>query len=184
MLYAYQYNDSNKDMVNNICATRCPNELRETYVYDSRWFSLAAYIIEQLSGQTYGAFMESHILRPLGMTRSTFSSREAEPNAATPTITLDDAKTVQDLPFWYCKAQPGNSTEGVGGLFSTTSDMIKWIGYLMRSMKGENESEDPTVISTSTLKEVIRPRIIISGEAANPEMSPPLYALGVERYHL
>lgn len=193
MIYAYQNNDSHKDILDNICATRCNKELKQSFAYDNRWFSVAAYIIEQLSGQTYSDFIKTHILVPLKMTRSTFSSKEAEPNAATPTITLDDGRTMQDLPFWYHKVQPGNAWEGPAGLFSTTSDLVKWIGYLMRTLKHENQPEDPKIISSKTLKEVIRPRNITSkqmwftnverGEPAHPEFSAPLYGLGVERYH-
>ena len=194
MIYAYQYNDNSKDIVDNVCATRCHKELRETFAYDNRWFSVAAYIIERLSGQTYADFIRIHILQPLGMTRSTFSSKEAEPDAATPSITLDDGTTMQDLPFWFSKVQPGNAWEGPAGLFSTTADMIKWIGYLMRTVKGENGPSDPIIVSTATLKEILRPRNITAmqlwfagfkrGEAAHPELSAPLYGLGVERYHL
>lgn len=194
MVYAYQYNDSSKDIVDNVCATRCHSELRETYVYDNRWFSVAAYIVEKMSGQVYSAFVQENILQPLGMMRTTFKSKEAELNAVTPSIVLDDDKTVQDLPFFYSKVQPGNGWEGAGGLFSTTADMIKWIGYLMRTVKGENKADDPPIILSSTLKEILRPRNITSmqlwftgltrGEAASPEFSAPLYGFAVERYHL
>lgn len=193
-IYAYQMNDSSKDILDNLCATKCHNQLRETFAYDNRWFTIAAYIVEQLSGQKYASFVENHILQPLGMTRSTFSSKEAEPNAATPSVTLDDGSTMQDLPFWYCKAQPGNAWEGPAGLFSTTVDVVKWLGYLSRTVKTENAPNDPSIISISALNEILRPRNISAkqmwftgikrGEAAHPEFSAPLYGLDVERYHL
>jgi CubicO group peptidase (beta-lactamase class C family) len=194
MIFAYQYNDSSKDIVDNVCSTRCHKELRETFAYDNRWFSVAAYIIEQLSGETFSEFVQNHILKPLGMSRSTFNSKEAEPNAATPSITLDDGTTMQDLPFWFHAAQPGNAWEGPAGLFSTTADMIKWIGYLIKTVNGQNGPNCPKIVSTAILKEVLRPRNITSmqlwfddlrrGEGAYPEFSAPLYGLGVERYHL
>lgn len=181
-------------MVEHICASRCANELRQTFVYDNRWFVLAAYIIEQLSGQTYRDFVKSHILEPLGMVHSTFSSKEAEPNIATPTTTLDDGKTSQNLPFWCHKVQLGSATEGSGFLFSTTSDLMKWLAYLIRTAKNENETDDPKIISSQTLKEVIKPRNISSmqmrfsnmtrGQPAFPEFSTPLYGMGVQRWQL
>lgn len=192
--YALLYNDTNKDIVDNVCTTKCHNQLRETFAYDNRWFSVAAFIIEQLSGQTYASFIQDHILQPLGMKSSTFNSKVAEVNAVTPSITLDDGKSVQELPFWFHRAQPGNSWEAAAGLFSTTADMIKWIGYLMRTVKGENKADDPPIILSSTLKEILRPGNITSmqlwftgltrGEAASPEFSAPLYGFAVERYHL
>lgn len=194
MIYAYLYNDHHKDILDNICATRCHKELRQTFEYDNRWFSVAAYIIEQLSGQTYSEFIQKHILRPLSMDRSTFSSKEAEANTATPTITLDDRKSIQDLPFWFARAEPGNAWEGPAGLFSTSSDMAKWLNYLMRAVKGEKADDNPMIISAQTLKEVIKPRVVSDmqmcftgferGESAHPEFSTPTYGLGVERYQL
>lgn len=154
-----------------------------------------AYIIEQLSGQTYSDFVKSHILGPLDMSRSTFDPREAQSNAATPTVTLDDAKTTTDLPFWFTNAQPGNSWEGAAGLFSTSEDMAKWVAYLMRTANASDTSNNNVkIISPETLKQIIRPRALCDGqlwfggneigEASYPELSTPLYALAVERYQL
>lgn len=153
-----------------------------------------AYIIEQLSGQTYSDFVKSHILGPLDMSRSTFDPREAQSNAATPTVTLDDAKTTTDLPFWFTNAQPGNSWEGAAGLFSTSEDMAKWVGYLMRTAKAGEASSSSKIISAATLKQISTPRALCDnqlwfggneiGEASYPELSTPLYALAVERYQL
>lgn len=194
MTYAYRTNDSSKDVLDNVCASRCHTQLLKSFAYDNRWFSVAMYIIEHLSGQAYSEFIKAHILIPLKMSHSTFSSKEAEPNAATPSMTLDDGKTVQELPFWHHKVQPGNAWEGAAGLFSTSSDLVKWLSYLMRTIRGENQPDDPRIISLKTLKEILRPRNITSlqmwftnlerGEVAHPEFSTPLYGLGVERYHL
>lgn len=128
------------------------------------------------------------------MTTSTFDSKEAEPYVATPSVTLDDGKTMQDLPFWCHKVKPGSAIEAAGFLFSTANDMIKWLKYLMRTMKNENDLNDPKIISFKTLRELIKPRIITSlqtlfstserGQPAYPEFSTPLYGLGVQRWHL
>lgn len=128
------------------------------------------------------------------MNSSTFSSIDAEPNAVIPTITLDDAKTTVDLPFWYANAKPGNSWEAAAGLFSTSDDMAKWLAYLIRTAQNKPKPDDPKIISSEILNEIIRPRIVSDlqlwfcnvkrGVSAYPEFSTPLYALGVERHQL
>ncbi|KAK9897384.1 beta-lactamase/transpeptidase-like protein [Cystobasidium minutum MCA 4210] len=206
--YAFRMNDTHKDIVDNVCSTRCAKELRQSFAYDNRWYSVMAYIIEQVSGQSYSSFIKQYILDPLGMSSSTFNTKEAQSNAATPTITLDDAKTMTDLPFFFACAAPGNSWEGAAGLFSSSSDLAKWVAHLVKmsatstDMK-TNETDTvicggdghvPHIISKETFKQIIQPRTVSDmqmfffgierGQPVSSEFSTPLYGLAVERYHL
>lgn len=193
--YAFLCKGTKKEILDHLSASRCHAELRQSWVYDNRWFTVAAYIIEQYSGQTYAHFIEEHIVKPLGMQHSTMCSIKARPNIAMPSITLDDASTMLDLPFYFERMLPGNPLEGPGGLFTTSSDMMKWISFLMKTLKDELGPDEARPISAKTLGEIIKPRVVCNmqqcffgfkdiGEATFPEFSTPLYGLGVERHQL
>jgi CubicO group peptidase (beta-lactamase class C family) len=143
--YAYRFDSTNEDILENICKSRCHNELRSTFAYDNRWFSVGALIVERFSGQPYSTFAIQRILEPLGMTSSTFDTHKVESVAVVPNVTLDDGETSLDLPFWPAQVKSGHAGEGAFGLFSTSPDLAKWISYLQRTVQGRNTTEDPKI---------------------------------------
>ncbi len=88
-----------------------------SFSYSNLGYVLLAYVIEQVSGQTYEAFVRQNIFEPLGMSHSgqlqdldglSVSYDHAYDNAATnPPV---------DVSVW----------SGAGGLFSTVEDLYRW----------------------------------------------------------
>ncbi len=102
---------------------------------------IQGYIVEKLSGQTLGAFMESRIFKPLKMTDTAFfvpagkASRLAEVYAANrETGKIEAARKVfgNDMPTYL--TQPAMESGG-GGLVGTTMDYARFSQMILN--KGE-----------------------------------------------
>jgi CubicO group peptidase (beta-lactamase class C family) len=83
-------------------------------------------LIERVSGQKFGEFLEARIFQPLGMPDSGFDVPEAKRGRLAKTYKHDaDGKLVEDKPI--IGTEPGEGLEsGGGGLFSTADDFARF----------------------------------------------------------
>jgi len=100
-----------------------------TYSNSAVWF--LSYIIEKVSGQSYGEFLEANIFRPFGMTRSSFN---------------DYSKIIDKRASGYNSTENGERRNvidryppvipfGAGGLLSTTQDLQRYM-FALHSRDG------------------------------------------------
>ncbi len=125
--------DELKDFPKGIAVPYTPDELIATFrdrplVFEpgTRWrytnteYYLLAWIIEKLSGESYGRYLERHIFGPLGMKDSGFS----------PTTAVVRRLAVGYTPEGDSLRQRGyfdRSLEiGAGGVHSTLGDLLRW----------------------------------------------------------
>lgn len=97
----------------------------QTFSYSNDAYALLGTIIERASGQSYVEYMDSHILRPAGMSRSTFSPEVAACDADAATLYArrgDDDGEVYAAPIWW----DAPTMLAAGFLKSTTSDMLRY----------------------------------------------------------
>jgi CubicO group peptidase (beta-lactamase class C family) len=99
------------------------------YRYSNTAFCLLALIIEQLSGETYPAYICNHLFAPLGMKRSDvihpgfkISDRAIGYECEKDTFKISDAK--ESLFF---------STMGDGGVYTSIDDYLCWIRAIQQS---------------------------------------------------
>lgn len=88
----------------------------EQYAYSNFGYCLLAYIIEQVSGQTYPAFLDQAIFTPLNMHNTGYHESSSEV-----AWVYSDSTTTTGFSF-------GDPTpyEGAGNLYSTTEDLYLW----------------------------------------------------------
>lgn len=80
-------------------------------------------LIERVSGQRFGAFLEERIFRPLGMKDTGFDVPAEKRNRVAKTYKLVDGKLVEDQPIIETWPEEGRGIEAGGaGLFSTAGD--------------------------------------------------------------
>lgn len=89
--------------------------------YSNSGYVLLGYIIEQVTAQTYRDYMHENIFMKCGMANTDLSSQDA---------------IIRHFAFGYnltpeygwrkCKSTPINIGFSVGGLYSTTGDLLKW----------------------------------------------------------
>lgn len=125
------------------------------WAYSNSGYVLLGYLIERISGQSYGDFLHDEILEPLGMSETGYRPGRypatefavGYENWTTPAVVLDDS-------VFYA----------AGGLYSTVTDLGRWQRFLLTG--------DPAVVKEGTLAELLAPRV-----AANPTM---WYGYGIE----
>jgi CubicO group peptidase (beta-lactamase class C family) len=88
-------------------------------------------LIERVSGQRFGAFLEERIFRPLGMKDTGFDVPESKMNRLAKTYKLVDGKFVEDKPLIDTWPEVGRGIEAGGaGIFSTAGDFARFAQML------------------------------------------------------
>lgn len=90
------------------------------FTYSNSGYVLLGYLIEKISGQKYGDFLQQNIFTPLGMTSTGIDSnaailpQRAQGYRRTPHGIEHDGYISMTIPF------------SAGALYSTTGDLLKW----------------------------------------------------------
>jgi CubicO group peptidase (beta-lactamase class C family) len=88
-------------------------------------------LIERVSGQRFGAFLEERIFRPLGMKDTGFDVPADKMDRLAKTYKLDGGKLVEDKPLIETWPQEGRGIEAGGaGLFSSAADFGRFAQML------------------------------------------------------
>lgn len=125
---------------------------RDSFCYWNFGYSLLGYIIERISGQSYGTFVTERIFKPLGMNRSALPAGDFETN--------NYAKAYQPLTdggFVECPrpySRDGVVTGSSGGVRSSVHDMLIFHNELLRARRAEMDNT-PTP-QGSVLKQVLQ----------------------------
>ncbi|MBI3403855.1 MAG: serine hydrolase [Acidobacteria bacterium] len=114
------------DLVKKVLAAPLKSKPGEHFEYSNEGFSLAAAIVEIVSGKTYEQFLYENLFKPAGMEKTGYVrpdwSREVQARGYTQDGndwgTVPEKNWRTDGPGWYLK--------GNGGIQSTAEDMYKW----------------------------------------------------------
>ncbi len=103
----------------------------DAYTYGINQDVLGA-VIERVSGQTFGAFLEERIFRPLGMNDTGFDVPPEKMNRLAKTYKHGtDGKFVEDQPIVETWPEAGRGIEAGGaGIFSTAGDFARFAQML------------------------------------------------------
>jgi len=88
----------------------------ERYAYNNAGYVLLAHIIEQVSGQSYGAFLRQAIFSPLNM-----HSTGYQDSSSGVALCYNNRYTTRGGGLW-----PKAMSDGAGGLYSTSEDLFLW----------------------------------------------------------
>jgi CubicO group peptidase (beta-lactamase class C family) len=88
-------------------------------------------LLERVSGQRFGAFLEARIFGPLGMKDTGFDVPANKMNRLAKTYKLVDGKFVEDKPIIETRPEEGRGIEAGGaGIFSTAGDYARFAQML------------------------------------------------------
>ncbi|KZT23833.1 beta-lactamase/transpeptidase-like protein [Neolentinus lepideus HHB14362 ss-1] len=169
--YSYGPYDSPKDTVLRMKHLRPAYELREHWHYNNQMYVTASYIISKYAG-SYMTFVKERIFKPLNMTSTTFSPKEA---IASGKVTATWTHKGRRIPFWFTE-DVIELQAGAGGVTSSAEDMVKWLGLLLN--KGVHPKTNETIISFSAFNEITTAHIVTDGKAPNPNLSVAGYGMG------
>jgi CubicO group peptidase (beta-lactamase class C family) len=91
-----------------------------TYRYSNHGFALAAYVVEEVSGQPFDQYVAEHIMRPLGMAKSGYLLSPPLPEGLAMGYSYQDGAQVPQ-PVDYDSDYPG------GSIVSTGADMARFM---------------------------------------------------------
>ena len=113
--------------------------------YSNLAFALLGEVVRRLSGQPFEDYADEKILRPLGMTRTTW--RASEPCARGYFVDPYDERLQPESDL-----EPG-ATQSVGGLWSTVGDLARWAAFLA--------DPDPAVLKPETVEEMASVQVMV-----------------------
>ena len=119
---------SNAEMAHELAALPLMCEPGSAWEY-SRATDVLGRVIEVISGQTLGAFLQAHILAPLGMLETAFSVAEKNHNRIAEPFARDPEGGVQMQVIDV--RQPPALESGGGGLTSTAADYMRFMQFML-----------------------------------------------------
>ena len=151
---------------------------RAGWVYQNIRYMTTGEIVARVSGMPWIDFVESRLLKPLGMSRSIVNANRAYamPNVAR-AHTPDPEGNVKLVQYRYEAIDPDLAAAGM--IWSSVNDMSRWIRMLLN----EGVLDDERILSEVVVAEMLRPQTIIPREKFYPtaRLTKPhwtTYALG------
>jgi CubicO group peptidase (beta-lactamase class C family) len=125
--------------------------LRERYGYTNLMFVVAGEVIRAVSGQPWDAFVRARLLEPLGMQRTTTSSKPlaSQDNVATPHMPNPEGDGLITVPYLDVDA-----AGPAGALNSSVADMSQWI----RMQLAEGSLDGRSIVPSEVVAEVRVPQ--------------------------
>ncbi len=137
------------------------------YEYSNYGFAILGQIIAKASGRPYADYMRDSILRPLGMNSTTFEQSEVPQDRIALGYRREDNA-------W--KAEPilaHGSFGAMGGLWTNTHDLARWVAYLMSAFPPRDEA-DRGPVKRSSVREMQQLWRMSPGSAFRSTTDSPL----------
>lgn len=158
----YLYKGSIKPYVDMFISSPLIFEPGTQYSYSNPNFILAAYLVEQISGQSFQAYLEEHIFQPLQLESTAFDPRDGQihiqPNYVDSYNHFYDNHTMESLSIGSCRPYLTlGGFNGAGGLTSTPFDLMRWYEDLF-------STEQPSILLTpASIQQIVKPWTLING---------------------
>lgn len=141
----------------------------EGWSYSNSGFDTLGDVIAKVSGQSFEAYVQEHILTPLGMADSTFLLSDVDPAALVAPHTWDkDGQAVAQSFYPYLRKHGPSAT-----LFSSVNDMARFAAANMN----HGEMEDARVLPDAAYVDMWSPQVASTwAEMFGPQVTD--YGLG------
>ena len=160
-----------RQMLEKFATLKPPYQFRTRFGYSNFGFLLAEEVFKPASGLEWKDFLQSRLLKPLGMTRTFVHARDIEQDsniASGHTLVRDSVRLVPKE-----KIEP----RGYGGMFASISDVGTWMNILLNN--GLHDGKE--VIPAKAIERMWRSYTIIGkNKAADQRLYLKTYGLGWE----
>jgi CubicO group peptidase (beta-lactamase class C family) len=129
---------------------------RTKYDYDNLLYEVAGEVVKRVSGMSWAEFVESRIMRPIGMINSAATSQRIgdKKNVAMPHSAYEEMKQI--TPY-----VEGGTLGAAGGIYASVNDLGKWmLLHLNGAHYGQNLTT--TMVSAKNHAEMWRPHTFIN----------------------
>ncbi|MEM1003628.1 MAG: serine hydrolase domain-containing protein, partial [Bacteroidota bacterium] len=115
-----------QDIINNLKYINTSSSFRSTFEYNNLMFIVAGEVIKRVSGMSWEAFIETKIMKPVGMKNSKASyNRVVDKSNIIEAHTRVEGEIIQIPHDWSATAN------AAGGIVSNVVDMLTWAEFLM-----------------------------------------------------
>jgi CubicO group peptidase (beta-lactamase class C family) len=140
--------------------------VREKWQYNNYMFAAQGYLIEKLTGKSWGDNIKGSIFTPLGMDRSSVTVEEMQKdNDISAGYTIRDDRSIKKLDYYHILGMAP-----AGAINSTVLDMAKWVTAWINNGKYNGKE----VIPADFRNEAISSQSILDGSLPGKE-KPGIY---------
>ena len=116
------------DVISNVKYLKPQSIFRTDFEYNNNMFIIAGEVLKRVSGLTWEEFIETKIMKPVGMTNSKASyNRVTNRTNSIDAHTRADGKVIQIPHDW------SETANAAGGIVSNVNDMLTWAKFLMNN---------------------------------------------------
>lgn len=160
------------EIIHNLRFLKPVSSFRTKYDYDNLLYIVAGEVVARVSGTSWEDFVETRIMKPLGMTKSAASINRLKDKSD-----IIDAHVPVSGKLIVVPKQESDIHNSAGGIFSNVSDMSKWV--MMQINNGKyGDKLDKRIFSEKAHEEMWTPQTII------PVRSPDSYNTHFASYGL
>ena len=144
------------------------------YEYSNYGFAILGQIVERVSGMPYKTYVTENILKPLGMTSSTFDMESI------PKDKIAYGYRWEDNQWKPEPILPHGAFGSMGGLWTTVGDLSKYVSFLLSAFPPRDDPESGPIRRASA-REMQQPwRLASAGTRTNPQrLNVAAYAYGL-----
>ncbi len=121
------------DVINGVKYLEPETSFRSKFAYNNNMFIIAGEVLKRVSGLSWEDFIETKILKPVGMTNS-----KASYNRVTDKSNIIDAHTRAEGNVIQIPHDWSETANAAGGILSNVHDMMTWAKFLMNDAVTES----------------------------------------------
>jgi len=121
------------DVINNVKYLEPETSFRSKFAYNNNMFIIAGEVLKRVSGLSWEDFIETKIMKPVGMINS-----KASYNRVTDKSNIIDAHTRAEGKVIQIPHDWSETANAAGGIVSNVHDMMTWAKFLMNDAVTES----------------------------------------------
>ncbi|MFC0603592.1 serine hydrolase [Winogradskyella pulchriflava] len=134
LMFFPEGNDFNvNDVINNVKYLEPETSFRSKFAYNNNMFIIAGEVLKRVSGLSWEDFIETKIMKPVGM-----ASSKASYNRVTDKSNIIDAHTRAEGKVIQIPHDWSETANAAGGIVSNVPDMLTWAKFLMNDAVTES----------------------------------------------
>jgi CubicO group peptidase (beta-lactamase class C family) len=159
MFWPDQNNFTQKDIIHNLRYLKPVSGFRTKYDYDNLLYIVAGEVVTRVSGMPWEDFIETRILKPLGMTQTaaSFKRLKDKSNVIDPHAPVEGTVKV-------IRRDWNETANAAGGIYSNITDMSKWI---IMQMDNGKYGDGKQLFSVEVHEDMWTPQTIIPVRGTN-----------------
>lgn len=115
-----------QDIIENVRYLEPETSFRSTFAYNNNMFIIAGEVLKRVSGLSWEEFIETKIMKPVGMINSKASyNRVTDRTNSIDAHTRTEGKVIKIPHDW------SETANAAGGIMSNVTDMLTWAQFLM-----------------------------------------------------